>query len=59
VRICFGRCYEDLSLPYLPFVESLLPLLEQAPPEIWQGLGDGLETIRRLHLPDYTVYVYR
>ena len=48
VQICFGRCYEDLSLPYLPFVESLLPQLEQAPPEIWQGLGDGLEAIRRL-----------
>src|SRR4029453_15986262 len=23
--VCFGRCYEDLALPYLPFIESLLP----------------------------------
>ena len=48
MQICFGRCYEDLSLPYLPFFESLLPQFEQAPPETQQALGDGLETIRRL-----------
>jgi AAA ATPase-like protein len=48
MQICFGRCYEDLSLPYLPFFESLLPQLEQAPPEIWQTLGGGLETIPHL-----------
>ncbi len=48
MQVCFGRCYEDLSLPYLPFFESLLPQLEQAPPEIWQTLGGGLETIRHL-----------
>ena len=26
---CFGRCSEDLALPYLPFVESLLPELDK------------------------------
>jgi class 3 adenylate cyclase/tetratricopeptide (TPR) repeat protein len=23
MQVCFGRCYEDLALPYLPFVEGL------------------------------------
>jgi predicted ATPase len=23
IQVCFGRCYEDLTLPYLPFVEVL------------------------------------
>lgn len=23
MQVCFGRCYEDLTLPYLPFVEML------------------------------------
>jgi hypothetical protein len=29
IQICFGRCSEDLALPYLPFIESLLP--------VWKG----------------------
>ncbi len=23
MQVCFGRCYEDLTMPYLPFVEAL------------------------------------
>src|SRR5262245_8458793 len=23
IEVCFGRCYENLTLPYLPFVDSL------------------------------------
>lgn len=28
-QVCFGRCSEDLALPFLPFIESLLPELEK------------------------------
>src|SRR5262245_9226363 len=27
IQVCLGRCSEDLALPYLPFIESLLPEL--------------------------------
>jgi DNA-binding winged helix-turn-helix (wHTH) protein len=33
LQVWAARCYEDLALPYLPFIEGLLPLLEQLPPE--------------------------
>jgi class 3 adenylate cyclase/tetratricopeptide (TPR) repeat protein len=47
IEVCFGRCSEDLALPYLPFIESLLPELgkltdaDQVPPP-------DLEVIQRL-----------
>ncbi|MGH7334451.1 MAG: AAA family ATPase [Candidatus Rokuibacteriota bacterium] len=45
VHFCLGRCFEDLTLPYLPFVDSLLPLFDQAPDEVKLGLGSDLEVI--------------
>jgi len=48
MQVCFARCYEDLTLPYLPFVESLLPLLEQLPEATRQTLGAEFEIIGRL-----------
>ena len=29
VHVCFGRFYEDFSLPYLPFIESLFKHIDQ------------------------------
>src|SRR5262249_24236348 len=29
MQVCTGRCYEDLALPYLPFIESLVPELHR------------------------------
>src|SRR6266481_5099529 len=48
MEVCFGRCYEDLALPYLPFVESLLPLLEQVPEEARASIGADLHLVNRL-----------
>src|SRR5262245_12152972 len=38
-QICYGRCYEDLALPYLPFVEALHPLSDQN----HEGTGHSLD----------------
>jgi class 3 adenylate cyclase/tetratricopeptide (TPR) repeat protein len=48
MEVCFGRCYEDLALPYLPFVESLLPLLEQVPEEARASIGADLHLVNQL-----------
>src|SRR5438067_1482995 len=34
IQVCYGRCYEDVALPYLPFVESLLAQLAQRSEDI-------------------------
>lgn len=48
MQVCFGRCREDLALPYLPFVESLRPQLEGLPDEARLALGPDFGTIRNL-----------
>lgn len=47
INACYGRCYEDLALPYLPFVESLFSQLQQMPEEVRRTLGADLEIINR------------
>lgn len=47
LEVCYGRCYEDLALPYLPFVESLLVYLKQIPEEVTHTLGADAEVISR------------
>jgi serine/threonine protein kinase/tetratricopeptide (TPR) repeat protein len=42
-----GRCYEDLTLPYLPFIDVLLPLLEQLPAEGQPALDPDVAVLRR------------
>lgn len=48
MEICFGRCYEDLALPYLPFVEYLLPQLEQMPEDARRSIGADFQLITQL-----------
>ena len=48
MQVCFGRGYEDLTLPYLPFVESLRPQLERRPDDARPALGPDLEIVRHL-----------
>jgi class 3 adenylate cyclase/tetratricopeptide (TPR) repeat protein len=48
MQVCFGRCHEDLALPYLPFIESLRPQLEALPDEARQALGPDFDIIRNL-----------
>lgn len=43
--VCFGRCYEDLALPYLPFIESLLPQLERVPDDVRRSVGSDFDFI--------------
>lgn len=48
LQVFKGRCFEDLTLPYLPFTEGLLPRLEQGfddPESLYQ---DDLAMIRHL-----------
>jgi len=46
--VSLGRCYEDLTLPYLPFHEILLPRLEQLPEDARVSLGIDGQTIGQL-----------
>jgi class 3 adenylate cyclase/tetratricopeptide (TPR) repeat protein len=48
LQVCFGRCHEDLTLPYLPFVESLRPSVAQLPDEARRELGADFEIVERL-----------
>ncbi len=45
INACYGRCYEDLVLPYLPFVESLFAQLQQMPGDVQDALGADMELI--------------
>lgn len=49
-----GRCYEDLALPYLPFVGAWRTLIEQVPQDVARALGSDLEVIHRLVPQDVT-----
>jgi class 3 adenylate cyclase/tetratricopeptide (TPR) repeat protein len=46
VHVCYGRCYQDLALPYLPFAESLWPHLISD--DAHHRLGGDAEVIRTL-----------
>ncbi|HJY84750.1 MAG TPA: ATP-binding protein, partial [Candidatus Binatia bacterium] len=46
LEVCYGRCYEEIVLPYLPFVESLLVQLADMPEEVVRTLGANAEVIR-------------
>jgi class 3 adenylate cyclase/tetratricopeptide (TPR) repeat protein len=48
MQVCFGRCYEDLALPYLPFVESLRPQLARLSDETRRALGPDFEIVNGL-----------
>ncbi len=45
VRTFYCRCYEDLALPYLPFIETLLAQVDKDAEEINHRLSDALEVI--------------
>jgi tetratricopeptide (TPR) repeat protein len=47
IKVCQGRCYEDLALPYLPFVESLFAQLQQMPGNVQGTLSANMEIINR------------
>ena len=47
VNACYGRCYADLALPYLPFVESLFSQLQEIPGDVQRTLGADMEVINQ------------
>jgi class 3 adenylate cyclase len=47
VVVCYGRCHEDLALPYRPFAESLFSQLAQPPSIIEHKLEAETAIIRR------------
>ncbi len=55
IQACYGRCYEDLALPYLPFVEALRVLLEQAREGVTSTRSTATEILRRLLYGDGTL----
>ncbi len=48
MQVCFGRCYEDVALPYLPFVDSLLGQVEQASQDLQLTLRPDIEILHHL-----------
>jgi predicted ATPase len=46
-----GRCYEDVMLPYLPFIEALHTQPEQTPEDVEDTHGTELELTRQLLSP--------
>jgi class 3 adenylate cyclase/tetratricopeptide (TPR) repeat protein len=45
VHVCRGRAYEDLALPYLPFLEILREQLDDMPEAVRRALGDDAERL--------------
>ena len=45
MRVCQGRCYEDLTLPYWPFLESLFPQLHRLHEDIQDCPDTDIEVI--------------
>src|SRR5262245_30721225 len=39
IPVCYGRCYEELALPYLPFIEALRAQLAQLPEDVEPTFG--------------------
>jgi tetratricopeptide (TPR) repeat protein len=54
VQTYYGRCYEDLALPYLPFVETLLARLEQLSEDEKRTLGTEIAVIRQFLHRDWS-----
>ncbi|MBI1815861.1 MAG: AAA family ATPase [Deltaproteobacteria bacterium] len=48
VQVYYGRCYEELALPYVPFVEGVLSHLPEVLGDLDRALGPDAEVIRRL-----------
>ncbi len=48
VQFYYGRCYEELALPYVPFVEGVLSHLPEVLGDLDRALGPDAEVIRRL-----------
>src|SRR4030095_2656536 len=48
MEVASGRCYDALALPYLPFVEYLLPQLEQMPEDTRRSIGADFQLITQL-----------
>ena len=48
MEVWFGRCHEDLALPYLPFVEYLLPRLEQMPEDTRHSIDADFQLVSQL-----------
>lgn len=52
-RVCHGRCHENLALPYLPFIESLLAQVNALAAGADEALAHDLQVIDRfLHGAD-------
>jgi tetratricopeptide (TPR) repeat protein len=47
LTVCASRCYENLTLPYLPFTESLLPLFGQMSQDIEEECGEDVEFLKQ------------
>jgi tetratricopeptide (TPR) repeat protein len=47
MQSCYGRCYADLALPYLPFIEPLLGQIARVPEEMVRPLGSDTQVIRQ------------
>lgn len=54
MQVCYGRCYEDLTLPYLPFVDALRAQLAPSSEDDERIPGADLEALRRLLFPNAT-----
>jgi AAA ATPase domain len=46
LQVGYGRGYEDLILPYLPFIEVLHTLLDSLPDDLERTVGTDTEVIR-------------
>jgi tetratricopeptide (TPR) repeat protein len=61
LQVCYGRCYETLALPYLPFIEALRTALESLPEETLHTLRLDIEIMTQfiqdggMVLPAFTV----
>jgi DNA-binding winged helix-turn-helix (wHTH) protein len=51
-QVYSGRCHEDLALPYLPFVRSVLADMVQAPATLQHHIHAEMELVRRFLRPD-------
>ena len=50
-EVAIGRCHEEATVPYLPFVEALSSWLVQSDASSEQVLGDDLRLLRQLLEP--------
>jgi class 3 adenylate cyclase/tetratricopeptide (TPR) repeat protein len=48
LQVGYGRGYEDLTLPYLPFIEAFHTLLHEVPHDLERLVGNDVEVLRWL-----------